>query len=329
MKLKIVVIGLGSMGRRRVRLLKENFSEIEIYGIDLSKERRIQAFKEFKIETFLTLEEILENHYLNGVIICTAPLSHSKIILKCLDLNLNVFTEINLVSDEYEEIIQKVKEKEIELFLSSTMIYRKELEYIGNLIKESNKKINYRYHVGQYLPDWHPWENYKNFFVGEKRTNGCREILGIELPWILKNFGRISKIHVTKDKISALDLDYPDVFNIILEHETGHKGSLTIDIVSRKAVRNLEVFSENLHIFWEGTPNTLQKYNFESKELDKINTYENIIKNSNYASNIIENVYLEELEIYIKKITKKGNFEKYTFEDDLYTIKIIDEIEGI
>ena len=35
--------------------------------------------------------------------------------------------------------------------------------------------------LGQYLPDWHPWESYKSFFVSNKKTNGCRELFAIEL----------------------------------------------------------------------------------------------------------------------------------------------------
>ena len=53
-----------------------------------------------------------------------------------------------------------------------------------HILQEFSRPVNYIYHIGQYLPDWHPWENYKNFFVGDKRTGGVREIFGIDLPWL-------------------------------------------------------------------------------------------------------------------------------------------------
>ena len=53
--------------------------------------------------------------------------------------------------------------------MSSTLQYRKEIQFIKEEVKKVSGKVNYIYHVGQYLPDWHPWENYKDFFVGDAR----------------------------------------------------------------------------------------------------------------------------------------------------------------
>ncbi len=326
--MKFLVIGLGSMGKRRLRLLKQNFDEIELFGLDNREDRRKEVEELYGIKTYSTLDDILNINEIDAVLICTAPISHEKLIKLSLDKNLNVFTEINLISEGYEEIINTSKSKGLKLFLSSTMLYREEIGFIKNKVIESLNKINYRYHVGQYLPDWHPWENYKDFFVGDKRTNGCRELFGIELPWIIKTFGKVKKIYVTRDKISNLDLDYPDCYNVILEHETGNKGVFSVDIVSRKAIRNLEIYSENMHIFWNGTPKGLEIYDIKAKNLESINLYDNVEQDKKYAENIVENAYLEELRIFIEKL-KGNNQEKYTFEDDLYTLKLIDEIEGV
>lgn len=324
--MKIVVIGLGSMGKRRIRLIKENFNECEIVGIDNLEKRRKEAEEIFKIITYDNLEKI-NNLNIDVAFVCTSPLSHSSIILELLKNNINVFSEINLSNDKYKEIIELSKEKELNCFLSSTMLYRKEIEYIEKKVKDKKEKVRYRYHVGQYLPDWHPWENYKEFFVGDKKTNGCRELLAIELPWIVKTFGKIKKIFVTKDKISDLNIDYPDNYLIILEHENGNKGCLNIDIVSREAIRDFEVYSNNMHIFWKGTPDSLEDYDIILKERKKIEVYSNIEKDKKYAKNIIENAYLDEIKEFFSSLKKIGKSYKYTYEEDAHIISIIDEIE--
>ena len=90
--------------------------------------------------------------------------------MRILNLNskgiYNIFTELNLSTNLYDEIIKIEKEKKGILFLSSTLLYRKEIQYIKNIILNDKTKKNYNYHVGQYLPDWHPWENYNDFFIG-------------------------------------------------------------------------------------------------------------------------------------------------------------------
>lgn len=248
--MNIVVIGLGSMGKRRIRLIQKYNDQYKIFGIDFSEERRKASEEEYGIETYTNVDELLLKTPVDCAFICTSPLSHSGIISSCLEKNLHVFTELNLVTDEYDENTLLALENNKILFLSSTFLYRQEVKRIKQLVTESDCLLNYTYHIGQYLPDWHPWENYKDYFVGDKRSNGCREIFAIELPWLTDVFGAISKVNVMKSKISSLDIDYNDNYMVMVDHVNGHKGMLAVDVVSRKAVRNFELFGEEL--FYSG-----------------------------------------------------------------------------
>ncbi len=325
--MKFLVVGSGSMGKRRIRLIKENYKDITLIGVDLSIDRCEQIKELFNLKTYTNLDEAIDVEKPDAAFICTSPIYHSEIILNCLKKNINVFTEINLISDNYDEIIEVAKEKKLKLFLSSTFLYRNEIKYI--IDKVCNKgKLAYSYHVGQYLPDWHPWENYKDFFVSDKRTNGCRELMAIELPWIVKAFGDIKNVHVIRNNITNLKLNYCDNYMIMFEHENGNVGSFNVDIASRKATRSLEVYNEELHIKWEGTPETLYDYNFDNKDFETINTYESIDRNTKYVSNIIENAYLSEITTFMNFIKGDENNIIHTFEDDYKIIKVIDQIEG-
>jgi predicted dehydrogenase len=193
----IAVISLGSMGKRRIRLIKEKFHDnVNTIGVDTQDFRRTEAEKDFSIYTYSTTSDAFKDNALDCVFVCTSPLNHSLIISECLDYGAHVFTELNLVNDGYELNLHKAKEKNIKLFLSSTFIYRAEPEYIYR--KVSNENLRYNYHVGQYLPDWHPWENYNDYFVSKTKTNGCREIFAIELPWLIRTFGDIAELRVQK-----------------------------------------------------------------------------------------------------------------------------------
>lgn len=323
-----IVIGLGSMGRRRIRLIKQySSSNIKIVGIDLNDNRRKISEEQFGIETDTDLKKVLDVNDIDCAFICTSPLSHSYLINLCLEYNLHVFTELNLISDGYDENIDLAKKKKRTLFLSSTFLYRAEIIRINELIRQQSELVNYSYHVGQYLPDWHPWENYKDFFVGEKRTNGCRELFAIELPWLIEVFGNIKDIVVRKSKISSLNIDYDDNYMVILEHESGHKGMLAVDIVSRKAVRNLEVFGENLYLSWDGSAEGLKIIDIENKKEESIQLYEKVDQLSQYSKFVVENAYYNEIESFFNAITK--NIEPiYDFEKDKKILDLIDRIEA-
>lgn len=325
--MKVVVIGLGSMGKRRIRLIHKYREKIQIIGIDTNEERRKACKEEYQIETFLSLTDAMDKTNFECAFVCTSPLSHNVIISQCLKLGLHVFTELNLVADGYEENIHTAKKNDLVLFMSATFLYREEIKKIKTLTQQVNCMLNYNYHVGQYLPDWHPWENYKDFFVGNKRSNGCREIFAIELPWLTDVFGDIVKVDVVKSKMSDLKVDYDDNYLVLIQHNTGYKGTLAVDVVSRKAVRNLEVFGEKLYLHWDGTPTGLYVYDFE-KNID-VNEllYEEIDQLDNYSSFVVENAYSNEIISFFEAVTD-GRALLYSFEKDKDILKIIDRIEA-
>lgn len=318
-----VVIGLGSMGRRRIRILKARDDVDIIIGIDSNYERSRQVEKEMSVVCYTSFNDIPTE--ISSAFICTSPLSHARIIKACISKGWNVFTEINLVSDMYNENMELAEKSGVTLFLSSTFLYRDEIRYIINLKRENKKPCIYNYHVGQYLPDWHPWDKLEDFFISDKRTNGCRELLAIELPWIQKAFGKIQSVNVIQRKMTELKINYNDVYLIQLEHEDGSMGNLLVDVVSRKATRSLEVFNEELYLNWKGTPNTLRVLNAANQTMEAVRLGK-YIHEVGYADNINEQAYIDEVDTFFKTI-RGEEIPNYNFKDDIITLRLIDEIE--
>lgn len=324
--MNIIVIGLGSMGKRRIRLLSEN-KNIKIFGIDSQQNRCQEVTDLYGIECFNSIDDACKAHQIDAAVISTSPLSHASIIRDCLNHNLHVFTELNLVADAYEDNIQLAKEKNRVLFLSSTFLYRDELKYIIENTRNSQKPLNYVYHVGQYLPDWHPWESYKDYFIGDSRTNGCREIMAIELPWLVTAFGDIKEMTVMKSKNSALNIDYNDNYMIMLKHQSGAKGMLAVDVVTRKPHRKFHVYGEDILLTWDGTPDSLTRYDINEK-IDKPVLFKNANEHTDgYASFITENPYREELNAFIHQIEDSSYTPQWDFERDKIVLDWIDKIE--
>lgn len=330
--MKLLIVGLGSMGKRRARLIKGMRPDIEIFGVDSTPARRAQA-ESLGIATFESIDAAVAasaSTPFAAALVCTAPITHAGIIKTLLTANLPVFTELNLVDDGYAENTALASAKNLPLFLSSTMLYRGETQFIkgevANFQQQTGKAVRYIYHIGQYLPDWHPWENYKNFFVGDKRTGGVREIFGIDLPWLVDAFGEVTSVQVQKDKISALEIDYPDSYLVTLSHKNGTKGVLAVDVVSPKAVRNFECYGEGLHLFWEGNPKALYKFNHDTAEKELVNTYASVEHDSRYSDNIVENAYVDELANFFAML-EDGAAPRWSFAKDQAVIDLIEQIE--
>jgi len=329
--MKALVVGLGSMGKRRLRLLMQHFSDVVAIGVDENDDRCRAASEEFGIETYSSVKSALEASH-SGVydyaFICTSPLSHADLIGICLSHGLHVFTELNLVSDGYSENMQLASTLGKVLFLSSTFLYRNETRFLISRIRSAETMLNYTYHVGQYLPDWHPWESYKDFFVADVRTNGCREIFAIELPWLLQAFGKASDISVRNGTMSELSLPYPDNYLVTLEHESGHRGQLMVDVVTRVPVRHFEVFGEHLQMEWRGAPEKLWMADESFSGMVQVDLGSSVNRAAGYSEFITEDAYLEEMKEFFAKCDGDKN-AVYGFAEDLVTLELIDRIEGI
>ncbi len=324
--MKALIVGYGSMGRRRIRLLKRLIDNIEIICVD-NKPERLNQIKDADLKAYDDLNAAIDEKP-DIAFVCTSPGHHAEMILTLIDAEINVFTELNLVDTYYDKIIETAKAKNVSVFMSSTMLYNKQIAQIDKFVKRTNKPVTYICHIGQYLPDWHPWESYKDFFIGKKETNGVREILAVQLPWIINTFGKITSVKVTAQKCTDLNIDFNDSLLINFMHENGNIGVFAADTVSRKAVTYLEIIGEDIHLFWHGHNDDLMVYDFKTKKMESVCAYENVEHTDGYADNIIENQYLDEIANFLNTVYK-GTIPKYSIEKDKYTLSVIDAIEGM
>ena len=323
----VMVIGLGSMGKRRIRIIKKLFPQYDIIGVDGREDRREECCRLYNISCYKDIETAINIQPLDCAFVCTSPLSHATIIKSCLQAKLHVFSEINLVADGYEDNILLAQRNQKTLFLSSTPMYKSEMQYISQAVAHK-EPFYYIYHVGQYLPDWHPWENINDFFVSDKRTNGCRELMAIELPWMLHTFGEVENFHVIADNLTKLEIAYKDSYQMQFLHKNGNRGLVAFDVTSRTPVRHLELYNEELHIEWFGKPDDLCVRNIiagEDKFPCRRTEYE---QREGYSAMINETPYEQEVANFFACIESRED-AKHSFEADAKILNLIDRIEEI
>lgn len=115
--MKLLIVGLGSMGKRRARLTKGIDAAIQIVGVDTAESRRDEALRLGLADAaYATIGEAVAAEHPDAALVCTAPLAHAAVIGALLDHDLPVFTELNLVSDGYRENMAKAAAKKLPLF---------------------------------------------------------------------------------------------------------------------------------------------------------------------------------------------------------------------
>lgn len=323
---KILVVGYGSMGKRRIRILRKLVKNVQIACMDSSPERRCEA-QSAGLDCYADLEQALAARP-DAAFVCTPPGGHAQLILRLLDAGADIFTELNLVDDRYDEMIKKAGETGSRIFMSSTMLYNSQIRRIQEAVKTTQKPLTYVYHVGQYLPDWHPWEDYKDFFASRTETNGVKEILAIQLPWMFDTFGDVEMVHAVSQSCTDLDISFPDSVAVSFVHKTGTIGVFVADVVSRSPVVSLEVIGEDLHLFWNGRHDGIRVYRIQTAQMERLQADMEPEHQKGYSELIAEEPYQAETRDFLDML-ERGSRPRYSLEQDKYTLSVINRIEEL
>lgn len=324
---KILVIGLGSMGKRRIRNLQAlGFSTVN--GFDLREDRRNEVIEKYKIKTFSAIEDALLVNKFDAFIISVPPHLHHLYMKKALELSTPFFVEASVVDTDYYEMIKIANQKKILAAPSLTLFFHPAIKKIFDVIKsgELGNISTFNYHSGQYLPDWHTYEKVSDFYVSRKDTGGAREIVPFELCWITKLFGfpknvsGIFKQTITID--GAPDID--DTYSALLDYGK-FIVNITVDVVSRFATRKLLINGEKKQLLWDWNENCVKIYDPIKKEWE-ISKYEMLGAEKGYNANITEQMYIDEMKDFIESIDGKKPFIS-SLEFDHQVLKLLYSIE--
>jgi predicted dehydrogenase len=233
--MKFLVIGLGSMGKRRIRCL-QTLKHREIIGFDINPSRVAEVKKKYRIEAYHNFLEAISEKNIDAIVISTSPDYHMKYAFEAYNRNIPCFIEASVTNaDKIKKLNKLCLKNNRMVFPSCTMLFNDGIQKIKEILdKNIIGKVHFiKYHVGQYLPDWHPWENINDFYVGQKETNGCKELVPFELTWLNNFFGKPQALKTFKNKFSNLKINFYDYVDFRIKYKKNIFLNLTIEILSR------------------------------------------------------------------------------------------------
>jgi len=298
-----LILGTGSMGKRRIRnLLSIGIPKNQIHVHDVKTTKMNSVMREYGVAS----RESIETEEPLTLFICTSPLAHFESFQSVEDFNLKcVFVEAGL-NPEIELDIHRICEKrEIYSYFSTTMNYFPFVKEITRIINngEIGRVLHVQYSSGQNLNDWHPNENIADYYVTKVRSSATREIVCFELTWLSGLFG------APKGTMASIPSATCDIFQGIADsysllYMTENDIALTahIDIVSTEALRSIQIQGKSGHLSWSNKEGL--KVNFKVRKSDEVleNVSESILYDNPYE--------LEVTDFLAQKFTRK-DFVRY------------------
>jgi len=323
---KFLVIGLGSMGKRRVRcLLALGYKKEDIYGFDLREDRRQEVSDLYGVNTINDIKSVNFSG-IKAIIVSLPPDKHAIGAKIAIDNGKPVFIEASIILDDVLDI-KKYNNGKVYIAPSCTMTYHPIIKDIKNIIHSGKygKVCNFSYHSGQYLPDWHPWESVKDFYVGQRITGGAREIVPFEFTWIVDMLGFPKEVKGYYRKTIDFGCNIEDSYCCSINYEN-MVGTMIVDVAARYAVRNLIINLEEAQIQWRWDKKQVELY--EAKTNRWVYFDQPAFKSAGgYNENIGEKMYIDELGAFIKGIDDHSLYPN-TIEKDIKVLELLESIEN-
>lgn len=258
--MKIFIAGLGSIGRRHFRNL------IALGEKDLVLLRMRKAtlpddeLAGYPVET--DLKEALRKHKPDAVIVANPTSMHMDVAIPAAEAGCAILLE-KPVSNSLErlDVLQNAAQKSgSKILVGFQFRYHPTLNKARELIQSNDlgKILTVHAHWGEYLPQWHPWEDYRQSYAARADLGGGVIVtLTHPLDYLRYLLGDVSSLWSFNGHISPLEIDVEDVAEIGMKFTNGAVGGVHVNYFQRPPVHRLEIVGTNGTLRWDNADGVL------------------------------------------------------------------------
>ena len=320
---KVLLIGLGSIGKKHIQILKTIKPSVKVYRLlrNSSQKKRFPGID----ENIYSLDEAL-NKDLDMAIISSPSSEHLKYVLPLAHSGVNLLIEkplsnslkkIDLIKDIKNKFSIKILTGYNLRFLKSLNFFKRKIQsgYIGKINSLESK-------VGQNLISWRKNQDYKKTVSAiESLGGGVLLELSHEIDYLNWIFGKLDWVSAHVEKSSDMEIKVEDTVNAILRFKKnqlnpkGFSGFLKMDMFRDDHTRTCRVDGSKKTIMWDGKKNKVKEFSIKENRWKVI--YED--KCSKDSS------YINQLRYFINCIEDDKSIH-HRLEDSIEVLKIIDSI---
>ena len=252
--MKFLIAGLGSIGRRHFR----NLISLGEKDIVLLRTRKAtlpdDELAGYPVE--IDINEALKKHKPDAVIISNPTSLHLDVAIPAAQAGCAILLEkpISHSIERLDVLREAAKKSDSKVLVAFQFRFHPGLIRAKQLISdgEIGRVISADVHFGEYLPAWHPWEDYRKGYAARADMGGgvvltqCHSL--DYLPWLV---GKVKSVWGFTAKISDLEVNVEDTAKIGLRFQDGALGSLHLDFNQQPPAHRFEVIGTKGTLKWD------------------------------------------------------------------------------
>lgn len=285
--LRILQIGAGSMGKRRLRDLHQR-KDVKLAVYDERKDRRAEASNRFGVPTFERLEEALAWGP-NALIISTPPGAKKAYIDLAIDRRLHHFSEADIWT---YGTARRAVPAELVMCPSATLIHLPIVKALRSIVSDDlGAVLTYHHVLGSYMPAWHPDEG-DEYYGRHRSTAPAREMVCFELHFLNAVFGRPSAVAGCLGKFGVLPNETEDTWALLIRLADGGTGQLSSTMACPTNSRSGVCTGTRGCVTWD----------LISGEVTLSTQSAQAVRKMQYGSldAVLERTYLEEINLFVE-----------------------------
>ena len=254
---KILVVGYGSIGKRHVENLL-SISNLEI--IVCTKRNDVKKLKKHA-KVYRTLKQCLKEKPDMGIIANETSL-HVTTAIKLANEGLDLFLEKPLSNSlkDVEKLHTIIKKKKLITQMGCNLRFHPCIKKIKSMIEQQKigKIISAQVQTCSYLPDYHPWENYRRGYAARKDLGGGIILTQIhEIDYMYWLFQEVENVISMSGKFSDLDVDVEDYAACLLKFRNKIIGELHMDYFQRPDFKSCQIRGTKGELYWDSDNNSV------------------------------------------------------------------------
>jgi predicted dehydrogenase len=222
--LKILQLGCGSMGTRRLRDLSRR-PGVELGLFDAREDRRNAARTRFGTKTFATFAAALEWSP-DALVISTPPGTKGPFVELALERRIHHFVEADIWS--YGAAGRVAGAAGVVCAPSLTFHFVPVVKALGEIVPAAlGPLLGYQFLLAGDMASWHPTEG-PEYYGRHRDTAPAREMVPFELSWLTRVFGPARSVAGKFDRFSGRGSAIEDTWSLLMQLERGGTGQLTV-----------------------------------------------------------------------------------------------------
>jgi predicted dehydrogenase len=277
---RCVFVGLGGIGQRHLRNLRAlRGDRIEVHAYRARGERAVlnddlqvvpgeDLEEKYSVRVHAALDDALATR--PDVVFVTNPSSlHVEITARALASGAHVLVEKPLSHDlaGVADVVRESARHGLVGYVAYQLRFHPGFVRCAEIVQQGllGRLLFAEAVVGEYLPGFHPYEDYRRMYASQRALGGGVTLSQIhEIDYLMALLGRPERVFSLGGKLSSLEVDVDDVSSSLLEFR-GEQGRilpvrLHQDFVQRPAERRLVLVGEGGKLTWSLSGKSLQRW---------------------------------------------------------------------